>query len=159
MLTITVNTGDLSEKLDSLPGAVKAALLSEANGIAALLLGIVKEKAGGEVLKVRTGSYLESIKSHVKDNPKSVTGSVFTKDPRAAILEWGGRIPAHVIEPVNARALHFLPTGGEVFAAVVHSPGAQISPHPVFHSTYQEEKDNVAARLVAAGSVAATEAI
>ena len=159
MLTITVNTGNLSEKLDSLPGAVKSALLSEANGIAAFLLGIVKEKAGGEVLKVRTGSYLESIQSQVRDNPKGVSGSVFTTDPRARILEWGGHIPAHVIEPVNARALHFLPTGREVFAAVVHSPGAQIAPHPVFQSTYQEEKDNVAARLVAAGSVAATEAI
>ena len=159
MLKITVNTGDLSEKLDRLPDAVKAALLSEANGIAAELLGAVQQKVGGGVLKVISGRYLASIQSQVKENPKSVTGKVFSSEPYAAIDEWGGHVPPHKIAPKNVRALHFLATSAEVFAAIVHSPGATIGPHPAWHETYLEEKDDVAARLIAAGTQAATEAI
>lgn len=155
MLKITVNTGNLNEKLDRLPDNVKAALTAEAGAIAALLLGIVKEKAGGDVLKVHTGSFLDSIQSKVKVNPKSVVGQVFSKDPRAGVLEWGGHLPGHDIAAKDAKALHFLGTSGDVFAAVVKWPGATIKPHSVFHSTYTEEKDDVAARLINAGTQAA----
>jgi hypothetical protein len=159
MLTITVNTGDLSDRLDALPSAVKAALYAEAQGISAWLLGIVKAKAAGDVLKVITGRYLESFQSTAKENPKSVSGSVFTKDPSAGILEWGGHEPARTIAPKTAKALYFLASSGEVFAAAVQWPGAQIAPHSVIHSTYLEEKDDVAARLITAGTKAAVAAV
>lgn len=159
MLRITVNTGDLSGKLDELPETVKAALIPEANAIAAMLLGIVKGKAGGDVLQVHTGEFLASIDSKVRVNPKSVSGQVFTKDPRAGVLEWGGKLPPREIAPKNVKALHFLGTSGEVFAGLVHHPGAQIKPHSVFHSTYIDEKSDIEARLIAAGTVAATESI
>lgn len=159
MLKITVNTGNLYDKLDELPQTVKAALVSESRGIAAMLLGIVKGKAGGDMLKVHTGSFLESFQSKVKESAKGVSGQVFTKDPRAGILEYGGHTPPRDIAPKNVRALHFMGTSGEVFAGLVHNPGAQIKPHPVMHSTYVEEKDEVAARLISAGTQAATGAI
>ena len=159
MLRIDVQTGDLSGKLDSLPDTVKAALIPEANAIAAMLLGIVKEKAGGDVLQVHTGKYLESISSKVRVNPKSVSGQVFSKDPRAGVLEWGGKLPPRDIRPSNVKALHFLASSGEVFAGLVRHPGAQIKPHSIFHSTYESEKSDIEARLIAAGSIAATQAI
>jgi len=159
MLKITVQTGDLSEKLDRLPDNVKAALLAEAGQISALLLGIVRAKASGDVLQVHTGGFLASIQSKVKENPKSVVGQVFSKDPRAGVLEWGGHTPPRDIAPKNAHALHFLGNSGEVFAGLVHNPGAQIKPHSIFHSTYVQEKDDVAARLINAGTHAATSSV
>lgn len=159
MLRVTVNTGNLSEKLDQLPDEVKAALKAEADGIAALLLGIVKGKAGGDVLQVHSGKYLASFQSKVKVNPKSVTGQVFTKDPRAGLLEWGGHTKPRDERPKNVKALHFLLNSSEVFFGLVHNPGAQIAPHSVMHSTYLEEKDEVAARLIAAGTQAATQGL
>lgn len=159
MLRVTVNTGDLSGKLDRLPDVVKDALVSEATILTELLYGEVKEKAGGDVLKVITGKYLESFQEKVKVNPKSVVGQVFTKDPRAGVLEWGGHTPPRVIAPKNVKALHFLGSSGDVFAMIVHHPGAQIKPHSVLHSTFLEQKDDIEARLTAAGTMAASGAI
>jgi hypothetical protein len=159
MLRVTVNTGDLSGKLDQLPDVVKQALVGEATLLTELLFGAVKEKAGGDVVKVITGEYLESFQSKVKVNPKSVSGQVFTKDPRAGVLEWGGHTPPRDIAPKNVKALHFLGSSGEVFAGLVHNPGAQIKPHSVLNSTLQEQKDDIQARLTAAGTMAASGAI
>jgi|GEM_PF-2587774 hypothetical protein len=159
MLRVTVNTGDLSGKLDRLPDVVKDALVGEVTLLTELLYGAVKEKAGGDVLKVITGTYLESFQEKVKVNPKSVVGQVFTKDPRAGVLEWGGHTPPRVIAAKNVRALHFLATSGELFAAVVHHPGANIKPHSVLNATLQEQKDDIQARLTAAGTMAASGAI
>ena len=159
MLKITVNIGDAEDKLDKLPDLVKTALKSEADVIAAILLSIIKGKAGGDVLEVHSGKYLASISSRVRVNPKSVSGSVFSKDPRAGVLEWGGKLPPRDIRPSNVEALHFLMSGSEVFAALVHHRGAVIKPHSVFHSTYLEQKTDILARLIAAGSVAASKSI
>src|SRR5579863_6402182 len=154
MLRITVNTGDLSQKLDSLPASVKAALQGESESIAAFLLGIVRGKASGDVLQEHTGEYVASIKSKTRVNPKSVSGQVYSSDPRAGILEWGGRLPAREIVPSRVKALRFLASSGDIFAGLVHWPGAQIKPHSIFHSTYVDEKDDIAARLIAAGTEA-----
>jgi Bacteriophage HK97-gp10, putative tail-component len=159
MFKIEVDVKGLDEKLDRLPDVVKAALLAEAGVLAGLLLAEVKAKASGDVLKVRTGKYLDSFQEKVKENAKSVVGQVFTKDPRAGILEWGGREPARTIVPRNAKALYFLASSGQVFAAAVNWPGAQIAPHSVLHSTYLEERDEIASRLASAGTNAANDAI
>ncbi len=111
------------------------------------------------MLKEITGRYVESFQSKVKVNPKSVVGQVFTKDPRAGVLEWGGHTPPRDIAPKNVKALHFLMGSAEIFAGLVHNPGAQIAPHSVIHSTYLEEKDDVAARLINAGTQAASNVV
>jgi hypothetical protein len=176
MLKITVDVGNLSDSLNELPEVVKAALLGEANSIAEFLLEDVVAKAGGDVLQVRSGSYVGSFQTKVKVNPKSVVGQVFTKDPRAGWFEWGGHTDPREIRPKNGTALHFqtssgggffhsagralgmLPSSDEVFAMVVHHPGAFLprGKYSVLHSTYIETRDDVANRLIQAGSSAAT---
>lgn len=154
MLKVVVNTGDLSDKLDKLPEAVKDALRQEAESLVGELLADIRGRFGS-VFKVVDGSYLGSIQSRVKVNPKSVVGAVFTKAEFAGVDEWGGHLPAHDIAPKSARALHFLDNSADVFAGLVHNPGANIKPHPLWHDVFVSERDDIVARLVTAATMRA----
>ena len=56
----------------------------------------------------------------------------------APILEYGAFIPAHEIDRDTARALHFIGSGGESFAARVHSPGGRIAPRRVLYDAFAQ---------------------
>ena len=147
-VTVAVNPGGVPEALGKgLPDSIKKAVVVAEREIVDLLLNKIRGKLSGDVVQVRTGTYLASLRSSVRQTKSGVTASVFAKDPIANILEHGGIIPAHDIRPDKVRALHFLGTSGEVFAAVVHSPGAEIKPHSVFESTYAEQKTEIESRL------------
>jgi hypothetical protein len=84
------------------------------------------------------GPLQQGVKAEQIEEPGSVTGRVYIDEvPYAAIQEYGGKTPPHVIEPVNARALAFmvggplgLSSGGGanalVFAKKVNHPGSLI---------------------------------
>ncbi|HEY5288433.1 MAG TPA: hypothetical protein VIJ59_00220 [Caulobacteraceae bacterium] len=83
-----------------------------------------------------TGPLYNSVGSHVDESPGEIDGTVATSGvPYAAIQEYGGKTPPHVIEAVRARALAFMPQGtfpdegmggGLVFAKRVNHPGSLI---------------------------------
>lgn len=150
-----VNDGGVPDALGhKLPDSIKNAVFLAEKDIVKMLLAKIRGKLSGDVVQVRTGRYLRSLRSSVEKTNAGVTAKVWTTDPVANILEHGGTIPPHEISPFlgrisgkDKRALHFLGTSGEVFAAVVHSPGAEIKPHSVFKSTYAEEKTEIKSRL------------
>lgn len=84
------------------------------------------------------GQLYQGVKAEQIEEPGSVTERVYIDEvPYAAIQEYGGKTPPHVIEPVNARALAFmaggplgLSSGGGgnalVFAKRVNHPGSSI---------------------------------
>lgn len=150
MLDIKVNEGGVPERIGALPESVRKAILREEEEIGALLLGKMQAKASGGVVRIKSGKYLASFRSKVSSTQRGVSLTVGTKSPLANILEYGAEILPHIIKPKGQRSLHFLATSGEVFAAIVHSPGATIAPHSVEHSTFLEEKDAVAERLTEA---------
>jgi hypothetical protein len=157
LININVNENGVPERIGALPESVRKAIFAEETRIGEMLLGSMRAKAGGEVLKVRTGKYLQSFKAKVSETQTGVSLTVGTKSPLAHILEYGAQILPHLIRPKATRALHFLGTSGEVFAGIVHSPGASIAPHSVEHSTFLEEKDEVAEQLTQAVGAALEE--
>jgi hypothetical protein len=150
LIDIKATDGGLSEKFAKLPANVEARLLQTEKEIGTRLLGIVQSKAGGDVLKVRTGKYLGSFSTTTRRTGTGILTKVSTKDPLAHILEYGANIPAHLITTAKVRALHFLDGSYDVFAKVVHSPGGRIEPRSVMHSTFLEQKESVVDQLVAA---------
>jgi hypothetical protein len=109
------------------------------------------QQLAATLLQVHTGKFEASIKGRVRDNVDSIIGRVYSGAQQAAILEYGGDIPAHEIEPKNARALHFAAfMAGDVFAARVHFPGATIKPHPVITGALDDMNAEIVEGLTAA---------
>jgi hypothetical protein len=146
-LEFDIDPSDASQEFDRLPTAIRAALRKEASGLVDELLAKMRAKASGDVVQVRSGAYLESFKSQVRETAHGISAKALTSDPIAPILEHGGTQPPHQIRPKNARALHFLGNSGETFAMVVAFPGAILKPHPVVQSTFEEEQGDIVSRL------------
>lgn len=84
------------------------------------------------------GPLYKSVQSQLSESVGRLVGRVFTRDiPYAAIQEYGGTTPAHLILPVNGSALAFrVPgklgfSGGAtgnplVIVRAVHHPGSRI---------------------------------
>lgn len=84
-----------------------------------------------------TGPLYQSVQSEVSEEPGVIEGRVFTEGvPYAAIQEYGGTTPPHVITPVRAKVLAFMSGGGGfssgggmsemIFTKRVNHPGSRI---------------------------------
>jgi phage gpG-like protein len=130
MLSVTLRGGEaLAARLDGLPGAVRAAIAAKSAGLADQLLALARRKAGGEVLRPRSGALAASIclGGPAVEGERVVTRIYSGGDLKyAAIQEYGGATSPHDILPSRAKALAFVAGGGEVFATIVHHPGSRI---------------------------------
>src|ERR1700728_800462 len=102
-----------------------------------------RSKASGDLLQVRTGKFVRSIKAGIRTGKTSVTGRVYSNDPRAQLFEFGGTTPPHDIAPKNAKALLLQMRGGTVFAASVHHPGGKYEARNIIHSAFDEMKAEI----------------
>lgn len=103
------------EALDALAGA--------AQDLDHDLVGRAKGLASGTVLQARTGKYVGAIKGRVKRTKTGVYAQAYSRDPRAALFEFGGKTAPHEIAPRSAKALLLQTVAGQTFASVVHHPG------------------------------------
>lgn len=129
MIEVTL-TGDraLVAKLTELPPRIMAALKRT---IYALVINLrtkvmmegLSGPTGAHTLSVVTGALRRSVKSDVRSDDSSVTGTVsYGADvPYARIHELGGVIHIPEIRPVVAQALHFTWKGEERFFQVVRA--------------------------------------
>lgn len=159
MFTIKVTSDTITAKLDALLPNVRAAIGAAVKVDASEVLSRAQSLAAGDVLKVLSGKYLKSLKSQVRSTKTSVYGKVFSRDPRAALFEFGGSTPARDILPDAAKALAFMGSAGKVFAAIVHRPVVQYRPHTVIHEAMNELKDQVTADIQSAGENAVVASI
>lgn len=145
---IKVDASRVNLKLEQLPADTRDALTAKVFVDAALLAQAAAHRA-----PVRTGKFERSIKPRVTVRANSVTGRVFTHDPRANLFEWGGKTGAHEILPDKAKALLI---GGQRFAARVHHPGGTYKALQVIHGAFDEMKSQIEADLesAVAGAVA-----
>ena len=109
----------------------EAGLADVAATTALALLSTAQDEASGLVLHSISGAYRASLAATVTARDGGVSASLTSSQPQAAILEYGGTTAAHDIVPVNAKALRFGGGVGEVYAAIIHDPGATIGEHPV----------------------------
>jgi phage gpG-like protein len=154
MLTVTLTGADkLGAKLDGLPAVVLAAIAARSASLADQLLGLVRQKLSGAVLKSRTGALAASIGV---DGP-TITGDVVVTTvfsggdlKYAAIQEYGGVTSPHDILPSRAKALAFVTGGETVFARIVHHPGSHIPERSYLRSSLAEMADQIETEMRAA---------
>jgi len=145
--SIVVDDTKARLKFDVLPDEVKSALFVKARDLQHTLLSVVRARASGGLVNVKTGEYLRSIRGTTRQGKASVTSTIRSKSPLASIIEHGANIGAHDILPNAAKALHFSGGAGDVFAAVVHHPAVILPPKPVIEGAFDEMKDQIVADL------------
>lgn len=123
--------------LDQISPGMRRTLVREETRAEALLIDRARALAS-TLLQVKSGRFVASIAGEITDEPSQVMTRVFSGDPEAAILEYGGTIPAHEERPETARALMFRVGSGTVFAAKVEHPADVIKPHPTIHRAFAE---------------------
>ena len=127
----------------------KALLKATIASLAIRLQNRVKAKLGGEVLKGSGGALQRSIRYDVRELGELVQGRVFSRGiVYAAIHEFGGKTRPHLIEAKNAKALHFMMDGKEVFAKYVNHPGSKIPERSYLRSSLREMEPEIRRELL-----------
>jgi phage gpG-like protein len=141
---------DLRQRLDRLSGDVQASILATSQTLAASLQAhIQQDKLSGQVLRQLSGDLAASIAATADVADGVVTAQVFSANPPpyAAILEFGGVIPAHDVRPVSAEALSFMLDGRRVFARIAQIPEVTVPPHSYLRSSLQDMAAEITTEL------------
>lgn len=154
MAEIKVDASRINLKLEQMPDDVRAALLDAIISQGGELVDLARSRAG-ELLQVHTGKFIARIRFGLRRSKNRLTGRVYTTDPAAPILEFGGQTKPHEILPNKARAL---PIGGGRFAARVQHPGGHYEPRKIIMGAFDERKEPIAAALENAADGAAARA-
>jgi phage gpG-like protein len=161
MLSITViGDKELIARFSAMPSKLHAALLRKVYELALKLEAHVKnDKLSGQVLNHKSGNLWRSIQNHVTDGSTSVTGKVYSAGDvkYAAIHEFGGHIPSHVIEAKNAKSLAFVMGGQMRFFKQVNWPGATMPERSFLRSSLSDMKDDIVTGLKEAAQEAVKE--
>jgi phage gpG-like protein len=142
----------LLARLARMPDRMKQMLRRTVTTLALKLEARVKFKLSGDVLHVRTGALRRSISHTVDEVAGGIVGRVFSSGDvkYAAIHEFGGQTPAHIIVPNQAKALAFM-VGGELrFAARVNHPGSKIPERSYMRSSLKEMSGEIKRDMQAA---------
>jgi len=147
MFDVQVDASRANLRLEEMPEEVRDALIVAVTLAAGELEGAAQSKASGDLLQVRTGRFVRSIKAGIRTGKTSVTGRVYSNDPRARLFEFGGTTPPHDIAPKNTKALLLKMRGGTVFAASVHHPGGKYEARNIIYSAFDEMKPEIVENL------------
>jgi phage gpG-like protein len=150
MIDVTITGGkELQAKLLMMPDKVNKSL-TKAITILTLELKdyIIRNKLSGQVLNHRTGRLWRSIQQKVSSSNNEVIGTVFSAGDvkYAAIHEYGGTTPPHIIEPKTAKALYF---NGR-FAMRVNHPGSKMPERSYMRSSLRDYQSKIQTSLNAA---------
>jgi hypothetical protein len=137
----------LVARLDKMVPDVHDALKRGLGPLAASMAADAREIAANHIRfqGKKPGLYLASIYGGVSDKNGAVTGYVRTSNPLAHFLDRDDpfTIGPHDILPSSADALAFLWNGAQVYAKVVHSPGAVVPPYPAIKPAFKNAESQV----------------
>jgi len=117
---------------------------------------VMDDKLSGQVLgkylhSRPTGRLRDSIKvAGPESDGKSFFGAVGTNVVYAAIHEYGGRTPGHLIEPRNKKALAFEIGGETIIRRRVHHPGSVMPERSFLRSALRDMQDQIKVEISAA---------
>jgi phage gpG-like protein len=132
-------------RLDRMTVGMRANLTSEVQAIAFDMQAEVKRKISGEVLNVVTGNLRAHILEDVVSTPSQVIGQVFTSGVKyAAVHEFGGS-GFYEIVARDAKALHWLSGGMDMFRRAVNHPPAKERSY--MRSTLAEMRQSIIDRM------------
>jgi len=98
-----------------------------------------KRLVSGPVLKRRSGKLHRSIRATVFRQGSVLVGRLGSDVIYAAIHEFGGTIPAHIVRPRRARVLRFVVNGKVVYAAFARIPTIRMPERPYLRRALREE--------------------
>lgn len=126
--------------LEYMPDTVRAILLRKTGDWIEELEGRVIDNILSRLNKNSSGKLAGAVQSEVRQQGSRIEGEVWIEGiPYAKAQEQGASIPAHIIEPKNAKVLAFIgATGDKVFALRVFHPGAAIPPTFFMKDAYRE---------------------
>jgi phage gpG-like protein len=140
-VAIEIDAAGATAKLAALPDKVRAGVRQVVHAGALKLLAKVQQKVSGDVLQVRSGALLNSLReTGFSDSGDAISDGVTTDAAvkYARIQEYGGKIEAPEIAPVNARALAFEYGGKLVFAMKTAAHVIEIPEHSYMRSSLAE---------------------
>ena len=134
-----------SAALAALPDRLRQALSDKANVLAVELAAKVQQKLSGDVLNEKSGALARSIVTTTDDSSTTISVTVASNGDvkYAAIHEFGGVIPPHEIVPNKARALVFVVSGKQAFAARVNLPAIVMPERCYLRSSLAEMADEI----------------
>lgn len=135
-------------KLNNVPSSLRRELTKEVTALTLRLESRIKrDKLSGQVLNRVTGRLSRSVHSvmPVAQTPNGVVGSVKQSGDvkYGAIHEFGGKTPAHVIEPKKADALRFTIGGKVIFAKRVNHPGSVMPERSYMRSSLRDMRQQI----------------
>ena len=151
-ITITVEDAGVIASFDHMTDDVHDSLLKACRELSRDVANLVRRKLSGEVLNVVTGNLRRSIFEDVEDMGTAVFGRVYGAGdvPYGAIHEFGGMTNAHEIVARNAKALHFILNGEDVYRRRVMHPGARMPERSFMRSSLADMRAEIEDRLRAA---------
>ena len=105
----------------------------------------VQQKLSGDVLNQKSGALARSIVTTIDESSTNISVTVASNGDvkYAAIHEFGGVIPPHEIVPDKARALVFVVSGKQAFAARVNLPAIAMPERSYLRSSLAEMADEI----------------
>lgn len=147
MLTITlVGQKELVAKFSAMPRNIHDVLVTRITYLAEKLKNhVVNDKLQGQVLNHISGKLWRSIQQDVEDAGSTITGKVYSAGDvkYAAIHEYGGRTPPHVIEAKSGAALAFTMGGKQVFFKKVNHPGSVMPERSFMRSSLSDMANEI----------------
>jgi len=153
---VTIDTSAVGPFLESKTSAIQQALAAKMDFTSARIQQIiVNDKLQGQLLQHRTGKLGDSVRTTetVVTSSEIDGGVVAGGGPvdYARALEYGAK--AHIIQAMNAKALHFMIDGKEIFRKSVMHPGNRA--YAFMRGTLDEEAQNIQAGFQEAATEAA----
>jgi len=151
-IEITVEDSAVIASFDHMTEDVHDALVKACRELSRDVANLVRRKLTGEVLNVRTGNLRRSIFEDVQDLGTAVFGRVYgaADVPYGTIHEFGGSTNAHEIVARNAKVLHFIMGGEDVYRRRVMHPGAKMPERSFMRSSLTDMRTEIEDRLRAA---------
>ncbi len=144
MITVSIDRNqEIFVRVPLMAGKVRQNLLRTIQERTTILRSnVITNKLSGQVLNKITGHLQQSIQQEVTETPTQITGKVYSAGDvkYAAIHEYGGTIPAHVVEARNASALAFVWNGKQVFFKKVNIPTVHMPERSYLRSELEEER-------------------
>jgi hypothetical protein len=118
MIILDFDAAPAIARLDALGERLRAATRGAVEAAAGGLLSLAREKLSGDVLNIRSGALLDSLRRETVEESGRIVASVYTDGrlPYARMQEYGGRIDIPAGAPVHANALALAYEGRLVFA-------------------------------------------
>ena len=155
MVEITASVVGLEEtedRLEAIPEVVGQRIRNALNQIGSDFATYVRDvKLSGGVLNPRSGKLRSSITYTMQGGGTMQYVDVTSQGvPYAKIHEYGGIVNIPEIQPKNARALHFVSGGADIYAARTQAHAVTIPERSFMRSTTDEQRQPITDRLSSA---------